>query len=159
MRYILLSVLLAAVVGVAAAQDQMPMPPRAAERLEQYKKLRMMEVLMLDEETSLRFFTRYNKHRGELADLNKKRDGLLDDLARLRRENASDKDFQKVIDDLRNMADPAVEARGRFFDDIAKILTTKQMADYLVFERNFYRNVREIMREMQGQRMRGGPPR
>ncbi len=119
----------------------------------------MMEVLKLDEETSIRFFARYNKHRDELADLGKKRDELLDELARLRRENASDKEFQKVIDELRGMADPAVEVRGRFFNDIGKILTAKQMAEYLVFERNFYRNVREIMREMQGQRMRGGPPR
>jgi hypothetical protein len=118
-----------------------------------------MEVLRLDEETSLRFFARYNKQREELAGLNQRRNELLDDLAKLRRNNAPDKDYQKVLDELRAVADPAVEIRGKFFDDIAKILTPIQMADYLVFERNFMRNVREIMRDMQGQRMRGGPPR
>ncbi|HLA69395.1 MAG TPA: hypothetical protein VJN65_06810 [Bacteroidota bacterium] len=159
MRPILLTFLVTTILGIAAAQDGMPMRGRAVERLEQYKKLRLMEVLKLDEETSLKFFSRYNKQRDELAELNLKRNGLLDELAKLRRDNASDKEFQKVLDELRGIADPAVEIRGRFFDDISKILTPKQMAEYLVFERNFLRNVREIMREMQGQRMRGGPPR
>jgi len=145
--------------GIAPAQDQMPIPGRAAERLEQYKKLQLMEVLKLDEETALRFFARYNKQREELAGLNQKRNELLDDLAKLRRDNAPDKDHQKVHDQLRAVADPALEIRGKFFDDITKILTPRQMSDYLLFERNFLRNVREIMRDMQGQRMRGGPPR
>jgi hypothetical protein len=159
MRPVLAILFLATFAGIAPAQDQMPIPGRAAERLEQYKKLRLMEVLRLDEETSLRFFARYNKQREELAGLNQRRNELLDDLAKLRRNNAPDKDYQKVLDELRAVADPAVEIRGKFFDDIAKILTPIQMADYLVFERNFMRNVREIMRDMQGQRMRGGPPR
>src|SRR5512139_132707 len=125
MRHLAVAMALFTIVGLVAAQDQMPMPPRAAERLEQYKKLRMMEVLKLDEETSLRFFARYNKHREELAELNKKRDEILDELARLRRENAADKDFQKVIDELKGMADPALGAREKFFNDIEKILTPK----------------------------------
>lgn len=159
MRFVLAIVCLTIFAGVAAAQDQMPIPGRAGERLEQYKKLRLMEVLKLDEETSVKFFSRYNKQRDELTELNNKRNELLDELGKLRRDNASDREFQKVLDELRAIADPAVEIRGRFFDDIAKILTPRQMADYLVFERNFLRNVREIMRDMQGQRMRGGPPR
>lgn len=159
MRHILLAFLVTTIVGIVAAQDDMPMRGRAVERLEQYKKLRLLEVLKLEEETSLKFFARYNKQRDELAELNQKRNGLLDELAKLRRDNASDKEFQKVLDELRGMADPAVEIRGKFLDDISKILTPKQMAEYLLFERNFVRNVREIMREMQGQRMRGGPPR
>jgi Spy/CpxP family protein refolding chaperone len=159
MRYILVAFLMTALAGTLAAQIEMPIPGRAAERLEQFKKLRLMEVLKLDEETSIKFFARYNKQRDELMELNQKRNTLLDELAKLRREDASDKEFQKVLDELRGMGDPAVEIRVKFFDDISKILTTKQMADYLVFERNFIRNVREIMREMQGQRMRGGPPR
>ena len=90
MRHILLAFLVTTIVGIAMAQDEMPMRGRGAERLEQYKKLRLMEVLKLDEETSLKFFARYNRQRDELADLNQKRNGLLDELAKLRRDNASD---------------------------------------------------------------------
>lgn len=157
------SALLAAILilaGTAVAQDQMPMRGPGAERLEQFKKLRMMETLKLDEQTSLKFFARYNKQQDDLRALNEKRNGYIDELQALQRQEAPDAEFQKVLDKLRDLVKPAVEIREKFLDDIASILTPKQQAEYVVFERNFIQNVREIMREMQQQnRMRMGRPR
>lgn len=138
------------------AQDPLPMRGPAAERLEQFKKIRLMEELKLDEQTSIKFFARYNKHQEELRELNQKRNDLIDELQVLRRRNASDADFRRVLDELKGLADPAVEARVKFFDDIAGILTPKQMAEYVIFERNFIQNLREIMRDMQQQRRQRG---
>lgn len=160
-RFLLGLMIAVCAVGSGKAQDEMPMPMRgaAAARLEQYKKLRLMEVLKLDEETSLRFFARYNKQREELTAANDKRNLILDDIAKMRRGNAADADYQKALNEIRGLTKSTVDIRERFLDDIAGILTPRQIAEYLVFERNFVRNVREIMRNMQRERMRGGPPR
>ncbi len=158
MKHVFRGLLLTALLwGIGSAQDEMMMPMQgpAAERLEQFKKIRLMEVLKLDEETSVKFFSRYNKQREELVALNQKRNDLLDELAKLRRANAAEEEYQKALNGIRGLARSAVEIRERFFDDAGKILTPKQMAEYLVFERNFIRNVREIMRDMQRERMRG----
>lgn len=144
-------------ISLAAAQDQRPMMRGpGAERVEQFKKLQLMEKLQMDEETSIRFFARYNSHQKELKELNEKRNELIDALQALRRKDAGDAEYRRVLDDLRNLADPAVEIREKYFDDLAAILTPKQMADYVIFERNFLQNLREIMRQTQRER-RGRP--
>lgn len=144
--------LISVVVSSGFAQPDLPMRGPAAERIEQYKKIRMMEVLKLDEETSVRFIARYNRRQEELQKLNKQRNDLIDELQRLRKRDAADEEFRKVLRQLRGLSDPAVEIREKYFDEIAEILTPKQMAEYMIFERSFLQNLREIMREMQRNR-------
>lgn len=142
-------------IWVAAAWAQEPLPFRgpAAERIEQYKKIRMMELLKLEEETSIRFFARYNRYHDGLREVGNRRDALIDELQLMRRRNATDADYQKVLKDLRGLVTPTVELREKYFDDLGKILTPKQFAEYLIFERNFVNNLREIIRDMQQDRM------
>ena len=142
-----------------AQEEPMPMRGPGAQRLEQYKKLRMMEALKLDETTSLKFFARYNKQAEDLRALNEKRNGYIDELQSLRRQDAPDAEYQQVLDKLRGLVKPAIEVREKFLDEISSILTPKQVAEYVIFERNFVQNVREIMREMQQNRMRMNRPR
>ena len=145
--------------SLALGQEPMPMRGPGAQRLEQYKKLRMMEVLKLDETTSLKFFARYNRFQEDLRSLNEKKNGYIDELQSLRRQDASDAEYQRVLEKLRALGKPAIEIRENFLDEISSILTPKQVAEYVVFERNFVQNVREIMREMQQNRMRMNRPR
>lgn len=137
------------------AQEPLPLRGPAAERLEQYKKIRMMEALRLDEETSLRFFARYNKHQEQLRSIGMKRDSLIDELEAYRRRNSSDADYEKVFKSLVNLGHDGVKERERFLSELKSILSTKQIAEYLIFERRFYQNLRELMREMQQERRRG----
>lgn len=141
---------------VLSAQDQLPMRGPGAERVEQFKKMRLMEELKLDEATSIKFFARYNSHQQELRALNMKRNDIIDELQGLRRRNASDAEYEKTLAELKALADPAVELRVKFFNEISEVLSPKQVAEYVIFERNFVQNLREIMRDMQQQRRRGG---
>jgi len=52
-------------IAKVVAQDQLPMHGPAAERIAQYKKLRLMEVVQMNEETSVRFFCTLQQTRGE----------------------------------------------------------------------------------------------
>lgn len=141
-------------VGMMFGQGE-PGQFRGAERVEQFKKLRMIEALKLDDDTSVRFFTKYNKHEEIVRDINKQRDGLLDELQGMRKSGASDAEMEKVISGLVALDTKQSEERSRFVSDLKGVLTTGQVADLLLFERNFARNVRQLMQEMARQRRQG----
>jgi hypothetical protein len=141
---------------VFAQQDNPQGPPMrgpAMERVEQWKKVRMMEVLKLDEETSIRFFNRYNKEQQEIRDIQRRREELLRQLESLIRSNAGEKDLEKTFQDLQALEGKAVDTRDSFLKDARGILTLKQLASYVIFENNFNRSLRELMRDMPQQRM------
>ena len=153
-RGLILVVLILCTVGLSFGQRG-PGPFRASERVEQFKKLRMIEALKLDDETAIKFFAKYNKHEEVVRDINKQRDDLLDQLESQRKSKASDADMEKVISNLLVLDTKQAEERNRFVNDLKGVLTTGQIADLLLFERNFARNVRQIMQEMARQRREG----
>ena len=128
---------------------------RPGQRIEQFKKLRLIEALKLDEDTSVRFFAKYNKHEEAVRDINKDRDGLLDQLQGLRKSDATDAEMVKIIDNLVSLDKKLSDERSRFAEDIKNVLSTKQIADLFLFERNFVRNVRQLMQEMTQERRQG----
>jgi hypothetical protein len=134
------------------AQELPPFRGPAAERVEQYKKMRMMEVLKLDEETSLRFFARYNRHQEELKGLGGKRDSLLQVLESYVNRNTSDAEYDRVFKSMAALGNELGRSREKFLQELKEIFTNKQIAEYLVFERRFYESLREIMRDMQRER-------
>ena len=145
-----------AIVAVDARQENTQGPPMrgpAMERVEQWKKVRMMEVLKLDEETSIRFFNRYNKEQQDLREVQRRREELVRQLESLNRSNAGDKDLERTLQDLQTLERKLTEIREGFLKDVRGILTVKQIASYVVFETNFNRSLRDLMRDMQQQRM------
>jgi len=128
----------------------------AAERIEQFRKIRLMEALKMDEETSVRFFSRYDKHMEALHAIGKDRAALVDQLQLLIRQNKSDAELEKTMSDIAANDEKASAERERFLTDIRDILPLKKVAEYIVFERNFNQNLREIMREIAAGRWNRG---
>jgi len=143
-----------AVVGLMYGQDQ-PGQFRAAQRVEQFKKLRMIEALKLDDETSIRFFAKYSKHEDAVRDINNQRNDLIDQLEDMRKSDTDGPKMEKIFGDLAALDTKQAEERARFLDDLKTVLSTQQIADLIIFERNFARNVRQLMQEMA--RGRRGP--
>ncbi len=129
--------------------------PGQARRIEQFKKLRLIEALKLDEDTSVRFFAKYNKHEEAMRDINKERETLLDQLQDLRKSEGKDDEMSKIFENLTSLDRKLSDERARFIGDIKTVLSTKQIADLVLFERNFARNVRQLMQEMTQQRGQG----
>lgn len=154
--FFFLTLMLAFTCGAIA--QRIPRGPRGPgpERVEQFKKIRMMEVLKLDEETSVRFFSRYNKEQELIRDLTSKRNDVIDQLGNLTKTSASDAEYDKNFKNLRDIEDQMREARIKYWDSLSEILTKKQLGEYIVFERNFFRDLRDLMREMQENRMGRG---
>jgi hypothetical protein len=145
----------AMIVVTAVAQETEPvMQGKAAERVEQFKKIRMMEVLGMDEQTSLKFFARYNKNLEVMKDLRQQQIKALGQIQTLRKEKASENDYAKVIRDLRSLEEQVHQTKSNYIDDLKDVLTNKQLAEYLVFELRFQQNLRELVRDAQQKKNR-----
>ncbi|MGD1044657.1 MAG: hypothetical protein ABR936_04905 [Bacteroidota bacterium] len=131
-----------------SAQDQLPERGPAAERIEQFKKVRLMEVVKMDEETSIRFFVRYNKYVETLRTIQKDHNTLIDQLQMLSRSSANNADIERAIKDIGMCEEKIAETRSKFLEELKDVISIKQVAEYVVFERNFNKNLREIMRDI-----------
>lgn len=151
MRLVLLTLILP--VGILFAQDQMRRPGMASERIEQLRKVQLMDALQMDEETAIKFFAKQNKHQAEMREFEKKRNDLTDMLESMRKRGAGETEYSKIIKELRTLGADAYKARELFLDEISKQLTQRQIAEYLVFERRFMMNLREMMQDFQRERM------
>ena len=144
-----LSILLLA--GMTQAQ-----PPdregRPFERIERFKKVRLIEMLDMKEEQSVRFFARLNEHENAKRELVKAKMDLLARIERLVRNHADPKEFEKVFPDVAEASRKIVEEDQKFSAGLTDILTAEQRGKYLLFERRFEQELREAMKEIQRRR-------
>jgi Spy/CpxP family protein refolding chaperone len=124
-------------------------------RVEQFKKIRLMEVLKLDENESIRFFNRYDKFEEEIRGLERDRNKIIDDLDSLVKQDGADSAYQKDFDELIALGRKVADTRTHFYREIRGILTPQQVAKLIVFERDFGRELREIIQDVQRERRRG----
>ncbi|HXX62579.1 MAG TPA: hypothetical protein VEO56_02175 [Bacteroidota bacterium] len=154
-RYLVLAlgVLLPALLFAQEGRPETPpQDDRAFDRIANLRKVRLLEILDLKEEQSVRFIARLNEHEKTRQDLMKQRGDALDRLDRLIRNKAEDKEYEKAFADVTAVDDKLVADRRAFFSGLSDILTQEQRAKMLIFERRFERELREAMREAQKQR-------
>ncbi len=157
MRTSLVLVLLLPLVAIA----QPPGPPegsRPFERIEQWKKVRLIEILDMKEDQSARFFARLNEHETQRRELRKERGEILDRLDRLVRNRASAADLEKAIPEVLAMDNKIHEEQNQFFLSLGDILTVEQRAKLVLFERQFEKELRDAMRDVQRKRWRQEGP-
>ncbi len=139
--------------GVVLAQ---PGPPpgdqRPFQRIEQWKKVRLIETLGLNEDQSARFIARLNEHHTTRQALLKEKMDALDKLDRLINSHASDKEVEAVFPEVKAADDKIIQEDRNFFNGLSDILSVEQRGKYLLFERNFERELRDAMKQIQRRR-------
>lgn len=118
------------------------------ERLEKFRKLRLIEVLKLSEEEAVRFFAKQNAHEDKTHAHMQKRNGILDEIEKIIKENSSSNELLKLSEATLNIDKDIFMERQRYHDELRKFLTPEQFGRFIVFERDFGRQVREAMQEM-----------
>ena len=124
------------------------------DRIESYKKVRMLEALKLGEDESVKFVSRYDKHLELMHGFDKERYDLIDNLDTLSRSNASDGEFDEIYGTLLEIDKKIAGERQKFLSELKEILSNKQIAVYIVFERNFVKELRQAVRDVQRERMK-----
>lgn len=152
----------AAVIGILIlfgvdAVAQPPGPPggrRGMERIEQLRKVRLVEILDLKEEQSVRFFARMNEHENTRRALQAEKTEVLDRIERLVRNDADRKEFEKLFPEAEAIDARLAELQRTFFAGLSDLLTPQQRGKLLLFERQFERELREAMKDVQRRRPR-----
>lgn len=122
------------------------------ERLEKFRKMRLVEVLRLHEEDAVRFFAKQSAHEEAQRGLMKSRNDALDGIENIVREEGDMRDVQKLADQVLSVDQKMFTERQRYQDDMRKFLSPEQFAKFLLFERNFGRQVKNALEEMREER-------
>lgn len=122
-------------------------PFHARERISEFKKIKLLEILDLDEQTSEKFLAKYNSAEKIIAEkLEKVQDAMLDLEYALRKKSGKEeiaKNSQKVMDAQHDLLNTMFEQQK----DIKRILNEEQFAKYLLFENRFRNELQRLLIE------------
>lgn len=114
------------------------------QKMEELKKIKLIEVLQMDEETSIKFFTRRAEHMRRIEEITESSKNKIDQINGMI-EDKNESKLKKSIDEYMNMQDTMIKERQNFLKSASEILTTQQMAKLLVFEERFRSEVSELL--------------
>ena len=116
-------------------------------KIEELEKIKLLDVLNLNEATSVKLFTRRNQNRTKIWDIE---DKINEDLQNIELEIKKGKDMdvskiQKLNEDYCNLSMDVEKEKMSFIRSISDILTPEQIGKYIVFERRFREDIRELL--------------
>lgn len=144
--YFLIAIILFTTVASFPQHDREKMMKQKS-KLHQLEKIKLIEALNLDEETSLRFFARRNEMQQEVDLLENKADDILNDLEESlnANEKATGATQRQLINELLNVKTKIEKVKKQFITSLSDILSIEQIAKYIVFEQKFREEIRKII--------------
>ncbi len=139
--------------GPAAAQhmDRDSMGPGGDrgpdKKIEELEKIKLIDALNMDENTTLKFFARRNKFRNEMKQMGTEADDVLAKInSELDKEKGGDQsNLKSLISQFSEIQVKMVKKRGEFINSLSDILSTNQVAKMLVFEKKFKDEIRRAL--------------
>ncbi len=127
-------------------------------RIKQLEKVKLLEILDMDDETASRFFKLKDQHENNISLLRERQNKILDDVEETLSEDGSKKisSLNKLVSDFEKTEKEMFDERERFHQEIQNLLPAEKFARFIVFERNFRAEIRELI---MGDRMRRRNPR
>jgi len=114
----------------------------AGGRISELEKIKLIEALQMDEETTLKFFSRRNMHQLNQRKLVGKRDSLLNLLNNKIVDSDNSTDYKNDIYQILDIEKEMSNEREQFFKSLNDILSYEQIAKLLVFEKEFRSELR-----------------
>jgi len=111
------------------------------------EKIKLIEALDLDEETSIRFFARRNDSKKEIQELEMKAQDIISELEKsFNSENKNQSENQKqLISEMLKTRESIELKRNQFISSIYDILTVEQIGKLIVFEKKFRDEIRQVL--------------
>jgi uncharacterized protein Veg len=126
-------------------------------KIEELEKVKLLDVLNLDEANSAKLFTRRNQNRTKIWDIEDKINNTLQNIES-EIKNGKDKDvtkIQKLNEDYCNLSMEVEKEKLSFLRSLSDILTPEQIGKYIVFERKFRDEIRDLLMKERIKRNRG----
>jgi hypothetical protein len=119
----------------------------AREKFEQLEKIKLIETLGMDEETTLRFFARRSEHRKLQDETQEKIQQKIDNLDGMVKSGkvASVEDLKTSINEINNLQLQFDKSRVDFVNSLSDILSYEQIAKLVIFEKRFRNELRKLL--------------
>ena len=122
----------------------------AREKFEQLEKIKLIETLEMDEETTLRFFARRTEHKNQQDEIQEMLQQKIDNLDVIFKSGrvATIEEIKSSINEINTLQLQFDKNRVDFVNSLSDILSYEQIAKLIIFEKKFRNEVRKlIMRE------------
>ena len=116
-------------------------------RFDELEKLKILEILDMDEETALKFFARRNEMKKRAKAILEKGEKIHSDIDLALRESKGESELQKLVEASLNIEEEIFKERANFISKLDEILNTEQIAKLILFEKQFKRDVRDLLIE------------
>jgi hypothetical protein len=114
------------------------------EKIEQLEKIKLIEALDMDEQTTLKFFARRNEFRGKMDDLNDSLITIVESLD-LKFSNKDESGYKDLVSKYLTLEKQIATLHSQFINSLYDILTNVQVAKLIVFEKKFRDEIRRIL--------------
>jgi DNA repair exonuclease SbcCD ATPase subunit len=132
---------------------------KVIERIKQLQVWKLTERLKLTEEQSVRFFAKYNRYQEEVAKSLEKLNDVMSQLEDAKMSNLSEAELDKKIDEALQLRQESAASLQRYTKDFRQVISARQMAELVVFERDFIREITNFLaRQDKQKKMRDTMP-
>jgi hypothetical protein len=151
MKFLFLGFLLLLFSFEALPQERRGHNPQ--KRIQQLEKIKLVETLELNDETAVKLFNIKDSHQKNMLQLREKSDEILDKIEEtlLSGESTKTNTLNKLVQEFKFYEEEIYKSREKFLSDIESLLKPEKYAEYLVFERNFKTEIRDLI---MGERMK-----
>jgi len=119
----------------------------AAEKIFQLEKIKLIEVLEMDEETAIRFFARRSELKKTTDEIQNKIEEIIKNLEVVDKAGKvyTESELITYINDFNNLNLQMSQRRTEFINSLNDILTYDQIRRLIVFERKFKDELRRAL--------------
>lgn len=145
LQYILPTLLL--LFANAVAQDEPGPGDKGRERLEQLRRVKLIEALDLSEEQALRLTVREKEFRVSERSLMDRRKTAIQELEKLIADKADDAALKDQLSRIEEINTREVRDKHAFLLSLTDLLSMQQVAGIVVFEQHFFKEVRRLLQK------------
>ena len=140
---LIFALVLFSIAGFTVAQPPGPGGEHQMRKVEQFKKMKLLETLDLDEATANKFLVRYDKWQKEIGDLMTQHQDLAMEMKIAMDRKSDDATLNGILDKLVDVTIKTDDAKHEMFKDLRTMLTPTQAVKLAVFEKQFQKKLHE----------------
>jgi hypothetical protein len=116
-------------------------------KFEELENIKLIETLQMDEETTLRFFSRKTEQKLQQEEIREKIKSNIDNLeVTLKSGRAiTTEDLKSKINEINNLELQLEKNKIEFLNSLSDILSYEQIAELIIFEKRFRNEIRKLL--------------
>ena len=117
-------------------------------KVDQLEKVRLLDILQMNDETSIKFFNRRREFKEKQRQIGEQSEAVINELEGILKSKTADKEvnkLKKLNDELLKLESQRQKQRLDYLTSLSDLLTPEQVAKLAVFERDFRKEIRDAL--------------